>query len=84
MARKSNVDLIKMNTKSIKEYLDSCIEHWREIQILTETEEDFVMSSHYIDAFQSVRMSLFGELLPVKRPLKIEDMRFTRFYQENK
>ena len=43
---------------AVKEYLDNCITHWRNNAPPSE------MRSHYVDAFQSVRTSLFGELLP--------------------
>lgn len=43
-------------------YLDNCIERWRAIRRTQSTMQE--MATHYIDAFQSVRMSLFGEELP--------------------
>ena len=60
---------MKLNTipfkkEAIKEYLDSCIKHWRKKKKEAEEEsEDFLVAMCYIDAFQSVRMSLFSELL---------------------
>ena len=54
---------IKVNAeakKELKEYLDDCIERWRHIH---QTDPDKnVVSTHYIDAFQSVRVSMLGEL----------------------
>lgn len=44
--------------KAVKAYLDGVITHWRMCDAAPE------MRSHYIDAYQSVRVSLFGELLP--------------------
>jgi hypothetical protein len=41
----------------IKEYLDNAIQHWRKCAPTD-------MQRHYVDAFQSMRISLFGELLP--------------------
>jgi len=44
---------------AVKEYLDMCIVKWRGCP-------PSEMRSHYVDAFQSVRVSVFGELLPVE------------------
>lgn len=66
------------NPESIKEYLDSAIIKWREkleeenfkySQALLKVQEDDILqeiliATCYIDAFQSARVSLFGELLP--------------------
>lgn len=57
-------ETIKFTEESVKNYLDRAIEHWREEgAIYAETEENRTMARHYIDAYQSVRTSLFGELL---------------------
>lgn len=47
------------NKASPLEYLDMAIRSWR-----ADTSSDPAMRSHYIDAFQSARVSIFGELLP--------------------
>jgi len=53
----------------IKKYLDDSIRHWRKIYndqtIPTTPPDDFEreMAEHYIDAYQSVRSSIFGEVL---------------------
>jgi hypothetical protein len=44
---------------AVKEYLDMCITRWR-------VNPQHSMREHYVNAFQSVRVSLFGELLPVE------------------
>ena len=44
---------------AVKEYLDECITHWRGC---APTE----MRQFSIDAFQNVRVSIFGELLPAE------------------
>jgi hypothetical protein len=49
------MDTIEFTKEDIKEYLDNCIVYWRNAK------EDY--SIYYVDAFQSVRFSLFGELL---------------------
>lgn len=56
---------ISFDKKSVKEYLDSCIVFWRKKRDNAENPEDRNMAVHYIDAFQSVRNSIFDELLPV-------------------
>jgi len=59
--------IIPFKRKCVKAYLDACIRKWRR------RKEEYIgeeMSNHYIDAFQSVRSSLFGELLPVEIKLK--------------
>jgi len=57
----------------VKSYLDKCIEYWRIKRDTVPADTDIdadehlefkKMAPYYIDAFQSVRMSLFGELLP--------------------
>ena len=57
----------------VKDYLDTCIRYWRK-ELLKETdkerwegcEEGVLRARCYIDAFQSVRTTLFGELLPAE------------------
>ena len=53
--------LIPLTKIDVKNYLDECIIFWRNKRDASEM--DSVMSNYYIDAFQSVRVSLFGELL---------------------
>ena len=48
----------------IKNYLDRAIETWRKRRNDSHSKAEHEMAIHYIDAFQSVRRSLFGELLP--------------------
>ena len=56
--------------EDIKAYLDDAIRNWRERKIKADdpftpfSGDDKLIASCYIDAFQSVRMSLFGDLLP--------------------
>ena len=47
----------------IKEYLDSAIRHWRKI-LKDNKHPQNEIAIYYCDAFQSVRNTLFGELLP--------------------
>jgi len=50
--------------EEVKEYLDGCIIYWRGERKKSENIEPRIMASHYIDAFQSTRISIFGEELP--------------------
>jgi hypothetical protein len=49
---------IPLTEKDVKKYLDESIYFWR--QCFREGDKT---AAYYIDAFQSVRVSLFGELL---------------------
>lgn len=51
---------IPFDEEHIKAYLDRCIVYWRKKL----DEGDDKMAPCYIDAFQSVRMTLYDELLP--------------------
>lgn len=50
---------VEFTEDAVKDYLDKAITHWRLCDAPSEE-----MRSHYVDAFQSVRVSIFGELLP--------------------
>lgn len=53
-------DLVEFTPEEVKNHLDKMIRYWRKAR-----DEGLVSISHYyIDAFQSVRTSLFGEALP--------------------
>lgn len=43
----------------VKDYLDTCIKHWRKRREF----RGYEYAIYYIDAYQSMRNSLFGELL---------------------
>jgi len=51
--------VLPFTEKDIKAYLDKVIRHWRMCDSTPE------MRAHYIDAYQSVRTSIFGDCLPV-------------------
>ena len=40
--------------------------HWRKKRDNATTDEDKLMAVCYVDAFRSVRVSVFGELLPLE------------------
>lgn len=56
---------VQFTKEAVIKYLDDNIDYWRK-QKLESIErfdlDDEIMSTHYIDAYQSVRLSLFGEL----------------------
>ena len=52
---------------AVKKYLDECIGLWRNKKIAALTlhnEFNIVQAQSYVDAFQSVRTSIFGETKP--------------------
>lgn len=60
--------LVGLNEVDIKAYLDTAIRDWRDTRDHRSGKDhlDAHTASCYVDAFQSMRMSLFGELLPVE------------------
>jgi len=53
-----------LTKEEIRKYLDECILHWRKRRDdPSTTPEDNAITHYYIDAYQSVRVSLLGELL---------------------
>lgn len=60
-------DYVQFQPQAVLRYLDGCIVHWRDSRKRAEEaldEEKYTIACCYVDAFQSVRGSLFGELLP--------------------
>lgn len=51
--------ILPFEKKAVMNYIDECIIYWR-----AERKNGDSMAQYYIDAFQSVRTSMFGELLP--------------------
>ena len=60
----SKTDVLPFTREAIQEYLDMAVRVWREKRDGAETDVKREMVVHYVDAFQSVRISIFGELLP--------------------
>lgn len=60
-------ETIEFTTHKVKEYSDRQISFWRKERDEKESE----IAKYYIDAYQSVRNSLFGELL-LPNDLRIE------------
>lgn len=62
------VETIPFTEEAVKDHLDLGITLWRKRQERAESENDFASTQiaiSYVDAFQSIRLSLFGELLPL-------------------
>lgn len=67
-----SIPKLQMNEEQILGYLDNAIKNWRERVKHASAkqkndpiyEENLLISRCYVDAFQSMRVSLFGELLP--------------------
>lgn len=53
-----------MTMDELQEYLDEAIRSWRKNKSKAKTDEDILIATCYIDAFQSVRVSVFGSTLP--------------------
>jgi len=58
MTKAKNEGKVPFEKPVVMEYIDNCIRFWRKKR---ETEDD--MAAIYVDAYQSIRMSLFGEFL---------------------
>lgn len=54
---------MKLTAEQTLEYLDNCIRSWRINKDGAMSSLEYEMAVHYIDAFQSVRMTLFGATL---------------------
>lgn len=52
--------------EEIKVYLDKAIVFWRRRREQSTSNDSKLMADCYIDAFQSVRVSIFDELFPEK------------------
>ena len=66
MREQKNQNIVPLTEEYVKNYLDVVIRLWRKKKIKAEKNDDSIsilMASCYVDAYQSVRISLFGELL---------------------
>ena len=57
-------DPAELTTESVAEYLDNAIRHWREKKDTSKKGDERLIARCYVDAFQSVRVSLLGDILP--------------------
>ena len=51
-----------MSEEELLTYLDTNIEHWRQVQAGAAAEENEKFARCYIDAFQSMRLAIFGHM----------------------
>jgi hypothetical protein len=60
---RGNLHTVPFDVDSVKAFLDTAITRWRKLR---ESNDQFManISPYYIDAYQSIRTSLFGETLP--------------------
>jgi hypothetical protein len=57
-----------MEQEKIREYLDKCIRFWRKRREDSKNNNiEKIKAECYIDAFQSVRVTLFGYSLPMEK-----------------
>ena len=56
---KESKKTVSFTKKEVQKYLDECIKFWRRER----DENNSKIAVYYIDAFQSVRISIFGKLL---------------------
>jgi hypothetical protein len=59
--RGTGIMSVALTEKEIKAYIDSCIEYWRD-----QRRNGDDKAVYYIDAYQSMRISLFDKLLGEK------------------
>lgn len=58
------MDVVPFIKDDVMLYLDLAIMRWR----LRRDNDGSEIAEYYIDAYQSVRTSLFGEILPIDEP----------------
>ena len=63
MNEKDNAYIVPFKKKDIKKYLDNCIINWRDRRSIETEDDEILIAKCYIDAFQSMRISIFGETL---------------------
>ena len=74
--------VLPFEKEAILSYLDTAIAVWRSKRDGAETPAYRTLAIHYIDAYQSVRMSIFGGVLPepnVIEPLPAVDQSLKSF-----
>ncbi len=55
-------ETVSFTQEAVKHYLDACIRVWR-----ARRKTGDKIGVYYIDAYQSVRISLFGSMLPIEK-----------------
>ncbi len=63
--------MVPFTETDVMAYLDKAIEFWRrkhdDAPFTPAGSKLSLMAGHYVDAYQSVRVSLFGDTLPAKK-----------------
>lgn len=57
-------DHLPFEQDAVRDFLDNCIRFWRKKREEATTLGASVTAEHYVDAYQSMRTSMFGETLP--------------------
>jgi len=58
--------VVPFTPANVRAYLDATIRYWR-LWVGDATDQRGEIAAYYVDAYQSVRISLFGETLPEER-----------------
>jgi len=56
-------NLVPFTKEGVRDYLDGCIRFWRGRRDKKNKDEESEHAIFYVDAFQSARTSIFGEIL---------------------
>lgn len=64
MTNNQDFDL-RMDPVIIKAHIDMMIHHWRSKMYTAENGSDQLIASSHVDAYQSMRVALFDEKLPL-------------------
>lgn len=60
------MDMVKFTKKDVREYLETTIRFWRNYRDNAVNRDHKVMATYYVDAYQSVHMSLFGKTMELE------------------
>ncbi len=63
MSKKDDPYILPFTKKGVKEYLDNCIINWRDQRSKAKTNHEILTARCYLDAFQCMRITIFGETL---------------------
>lgn len=58
---------MRLTPEMTLEYLDNNITHWRKALRNADGLDASLEATHYVDAYQCVRVTLFGELKPLEK-----------------
>lgn len=78
------MDTVPFTQEAVKAHIDGCIVYWRQKRDQAESSEDRLVAECNVDTYQSMRSSIFGEILPlvrkftIKRTYAKDDVKFMR------